>query len=389
MTTLSRTELQALAAPADDLRVSIYLPVQQAWPGAQENALRLRAALDDAERQLQENGLTGHDARQFLKAARDFEHEGGPPRGSRVAGLAVLAGPDFLRTELLPYSCPQSVDVAYAFYLAPLLRGLTWPAEFHLLALSENHARLYRGSRDGLLPVELPSSVPRSLEDYLTGTEVGQPIRFHSGIGVGQGSPEQSVIHGQTSYRDDAQVRLHEYVQALAKGVELLVRHDPLPLVLTAVGRLHPIFRDVYHGPGLTEPGLHGSPDALTEPQLHEQAVQFIEEHFDGELRDACDRFQKIADTAQASHQLEEIIPAACQGRVDSIIAAFGQRVWGTWDARNQLVTIEEGQTTLQQDQTDLLDLALRESLRHGGHVYVVPPEYVPDGGAVAAVLRW
>lgn len=389
MSTLTRTELQSLAAPADDFCVSIYLPVQQAWPGAQENSIRLRGALDVASRLLQEKGLTERDARQFLRDARAIGQDGGLPRGSRVAGLAVLAGANFLRTELLPYSCPQSVDVEHAFYLAPLLRGLTWPVEFHLLALSENHAGLYRGSRDELTAVELPASVPRSLEDYLTGTEVSQPVRFQTGIGVGQGSPEKSLIHGQASYRDDSRVRLHEYVHAVAKGVELLVRHDPLPLVLAAVGKLHPVFHDVYHGPGLTEPGIHGSPDAVTEAQLHEQAVQFIEEHFDGELRDACDRFQRIADTAQASHQLEEIIPAACQGRVDSIIAAFGQRVRGTWDARNQLVTIDEGQTSFQQDQTDLLDLALRESLRHGGHVYVVPPEYVPDGGTVAAVLRW
>jgi hypothetical protein len=103
-------------------------------------------------------------------------------------------------------------------------------------------------------------------------------------------------------------------------------------------------------------------------------------------LKAACDRFHQ--HTARTSRDLEEIVPAASQGRVDSIIAAFGERIWGTWNAETQHAAVEDGRR-LSGRWIDLLDLALQESLRHDGHVCVVPREHVPDGGVVAAVLRW
>ena len=389
MPSLSRIELQALAVRSDELRVTIYLPLKQQQPLADENTARLRDLLADAECQLGLQGLTPEESREFLQPAWKPAQFANPTGGRRGASLALLASRGCVRTELLPFACTPVVEVGRTWYLAPLLRMLIWPAEFHLLTLSEDRVSLYRGSWEGLEQVDLPIFVPRNLDDCLSRAGAGTMLPFRSEIAVGGGCLKTDESCRESTDRDRLNDRRHGFVHAVARGIEKCVVHDPLPLVLAANNLLHPVFRDAYRGAGLTEPGICGSPDALTPTELHEQAVSLVYAEYERELQSTRDRFRQIAETAEVSLRLEEILPAACQGRVNSIIAAFGRRMWGTRDPKNKVAVVLGGSSARQPGESDLLDLALQETLRHGGDVRVVPPEYVPAGGDVAAVLRW
>ena len=386
MNCLTRTELESLMRRGAEPRVSIYLPLHRSYPQTAENPVRLRNLVDRAEQQLAEQGTHGIPLNSLLEPARqlietpDFWHAG------PAEGLAVLLALDGSRSYRLPYSCPELVEVGSRFYLAPLMRLLDWPLEFFLLALSENSVRLFRATRESLSPVDLPAHTPPSLSDYLAGTELGRPIRFQTAVGVGAAGAPTGVVHGQTSYKDDRKLRVHEYVHAVAKEIRPLFERDGLPLVLAAVQALHPVFREASHGLDIVEPGIHGSPDELREPELREQAVRLMESRHEGELRSVCERYRHVADRAHGSNSIEQIIPAAAQGRVDSIIAAFGERIWGTWDPVRQHAERVDGEHP---GRIDLLEVALAEAFLHSGHVSVLPKEQMPENAPAVAVLRW
>lgn len=388
MNHITRAELRSLVTePAGPQpQVSIYVPLHRAYPESQANPAVLREAVDQAERRLAEYGLNAVEARRLVQPARDLEHQRDLSVAGAAEGLAVLLTPESGRHWRLPYPCPTSVDVGPVLYLAPLVRMLTWPVNFFLLTLSANGVHLFRGTREALTPVELPAGVPHSLAEFTAGTQFGRPVSFRTAVGVGAAGASTSVIHGQASSKDDAKSRVDEYVKIVAKGVGKLLRDEKLPLVLAATERVGAAFRQDYAAPELVEPTIHGSPDELTRDEMHQQAVRLVEARHEGELKAAGDRFRRHA--ARISRDLEEIVPAACQGRVDSIIAAFGERVWGTWNAETQLARTA-GDERPNGPRIDLLDLSLQETLRHDGHVCVVPREHVPDGGVVAAVLRW
>ena len=383
---ITRDELRSLVRePAGSQpQVSIYVPLHRAYPESQESPAILRVAVDRAERKLLEYGLDAVAARRLVHPVRDLQQQ--PELALAGAeGLAVLLTQGSMRHWRLPYGCAASVDVGPMLSLAPLMRMLTWPVEFYLLGLSANGVRLYRGTSDELTPVELPGSVPHSLAEYTAGIEFGRPVSFRTAVGVGGAGGSTAVIHGQASYKDDAKNRIDEYVKVVARDVGKLLRDENLPLVLAAVERVDAAFREAWPGPELVEPGIHGSPDELSPHELHRAAVRLVGSRLEGGLKATCDRFRQHA--TRISRDLEEIVPAACQGRVDSIIAAFGERVWGTWDGEQQARAA--GDERPASARIDLLDLALQESLRHDGQIFVVPREHVPDAGIVAAVLRW
>jgi hypothetical protein len=155
--------------------------------------------------------------------------------------------------------------------------------------------------------------------------------------------------------------------------------------VLASVKELHPVFQQAYTGPDLVEPGIHGSPDELSDVEIREQAVRQVEARHVGGVQAFCERYRRAAHTPRGTNQLDQIVVAAAQGRIDSLVAAFGQRIWGAWDAEAQRVSFRSDRP----DRVDLIDLALRDTLRHGGHVCSVLPDDVPDGAVAVAVLRW
>lgn len=389
MTSMIRLELQKLAVPSDQPRVTIYHPLKNAGTGAATRAELLRDVLEIAERQLVQFGLNLQEARRYLRVTRRMANSGGTHQSGSAATIALFASADSVRTELLPYHCPPAVEVGHHWHLTPLMRLLTWPVEFHLVAFTQGRVSLYRGTREKLTQAALPITVPPNPNDRLrpTGDECAIPLR--NGESSGQAWPKRSVIDNPIGRPGITGNELSMHVNAVARGTAQYVSLDPLPIVVAAEDALQSAFRLAYEGTELAEPGICGDPGRLTRTELHRQAVNLIDAHYESELRSARDRFQRIAETAEVSRLLEEIVPAACQGRVNSVIAAFGQRIWGTWDPVGQMVVVLDRSRIRQSGTTDLLDLALRETLRHGGDVKVVAPEFVPDSASLAAVLRW
>jgi len=87
-----------------------------------------------------------------------------------------------------------------------------------------------------------------------------------------------------------------------------------------------------------------------------------------------------------ATSYLRTIIPAAYDGRVDTLWLATGQRQWGSFNPVS-------GELALYEDagprDTELLDLAAIQAIRHGGTVYATAQQHMPDPAPLAAILRY
>jgi len=100
----------------------------------------------------------------------------------------------------------------------------------------------------------------------------------------------------------------------------------------------------------------------------------------------AAARYREYAQTERASHNLKEIIPAAFQGRVESLFIAFDQEQWGTFHPATNTLHVHR---VARYRDDDLLDIAATQTLLHSGSVYTVGQAHVPGGGMVAAVFRY
>jgi hypothetical protein len=157
-------------------------------------------------------------------------------------------------------------------------------------------------------------------------------------------------------------------------------------LLLAGVEYLHPIYREANRYPHLFEQGLHGNVESLSEAELFSRAWEVMETHLQQQRVEAVSRFQDRMGTGLASTETAQVVPAACQGRVDTLFVPVGVQVWGRYLPESSEIEVS---ATRANGHVDLLNLAAVQTLSAGGRVLVLDPAEVPGGAKVAAIFRY
>jgi release factor family 3 len=326
-----------------------------------QNRIRLKNLLREAEGQLLARGekRPGDLLMPGLALVDDTAFWAHPSDG-----LALFISPGLTWHYHLPQPFPELAVVGDRFHLAPLLPLVDPDGHFHLLALSQHHVRLFLAGPDGLDEVT-PRGVPRSVQAALHYDE------------------SEHVVD------DDAKEQVRRFIEVLADALEPVwqQRKPPLPLVVAGVEYERAMFRATSKHPRIIEPGVDGSPDSLSDEELLGRARPLVEPALHDAERHAATLFQDLGGTARASTDLEEVLLAAADGRVDKLFFDAREQRWGRFDAEARAVEVHRDR---QPGDEELVDRAAVETVFHGGCVY---PVGTGDGamavGPVAAVLRY
>jgi hypothetical protein len=183
---------------------------------------------------------------------------------------------------------------------------------------------------------------------------------------------------------DTKKADLLSYFRRIDRALHPLLREEKAPLVLAAVDYLQPLYRRASTYPQLLEVGVEGSPDRLSNRELHDRAWPLVKPLFEAARRRVAAQYRQLAGTERASADLETVVAAAYAGRVETLFVALGRPVWGVFDAA-------AGRTERHEEPSfgdvDLLDFAAAHTLAHGRTVYAVEPNEVPGGADVAAIF--
>jgi hypothetical protein len=101
----------------------------------------------------------------------------------------------------------------------------------------------------------------------------------------------------------------------------------------------------------------------------------------------AIQRVEQWLGTKRASGDLREIVPAACNARIDTLIVSGNESAWGSFDHTSEKVALRRA--AREPGDEDLLNIAAIESLLSGATVRVVNREDVPGVTLAAAVFRY
>ena len=258
----SKSELRALMERQIGPCISLFLPTYRTGADTQQNPLRLRNLIREAELHLLLNNLSIPQVEALLEPMRallETELFWLHPDD----GLAVFRSSNLFRTYWLPGRFKEKAVVTRHFYLRPLLPFLTDDGRFYLLALSHNHIRLIEGTRYSASEVDLPESVPRSLAEAMRYDKADNELQYHSsssGAVVGKGGRRAAVFHGQGVGTDDEKEQLLRYFQQIDRGLHALLKDEQAPLVLAGVAYLFPLYREANTYPHLLEECVHGQP---------------------------------------------------------------------------------------------------------------------------------
>jgi hypothetical protein len=402
----STEELRVLTEQAEGPYVSLYMPTHRKGKETmREDPVRLKNQLDVAEERLLAAGLRRPAVKELLQPAQELVREA-PFWEQQSEGLAIFVAPDFFRTYSVPISLTEQALVSHSrFHLKPLLPLTVGSGRFYILALSQNNVRLFHATRDEVQEVDL-GPVPQSLAEALALEDPERELQFHTGTtpsagGVGstlpgassklpghghnQGNLRQAIFHGHSEDLDQKDFILR-FFHKVDDGISALLTNERAPLVLAGVEYLLPLYREANSYPHLIEAGVTGNPDEERAAELHQAAWPVIEPHFQEAQQAAFEKYYALQHNGLATTDLQKIIPAAYYGAVDTLFVALDQQQWGSYDAGDNVLRLEDESTV---ENEDVLDAAAIQTFLQDGAVFALPLEQMPDGHPLAAILRY
>jgi len=386
MSVLSKSEIEQLATKREQWCVSIFMPTRRAGAEIQQNPIRLKNLLGQAEERLVTLGLRQPEAEALLEPARDLI-----PRQDfwrhQSDGLALFLSPKSFWLYRLPFDFAELMVAADRFHIKPLLPLLSGDGRFYVLALSQNEIRLLQGARYSVGQVDL-TDVPESLAEVLKWDDPEKRLQWHSRTG-NQSNGRAAIFHGHgVASADDPKDYIRRYFHRIDEGLSNVLAGEAAPLVLAGVEYLLPIYEQVNSYPHLMEEGIKGNPEKQSMKELHQRAWKIVAPVFQQERQQAAEQYQRLAGAGSelASNELKTVVPAAHDGRVAVLFVGTGLQRWGGFDPQTRTVHVHEIEKL---GDVDLLDYASVQTLLNGGTVYAVEPDKLPDVAPLAAVFRY
>lgn len=335
--------------------VSLFLPTARFGPATLSGPARLRELVAQAADRLSEQGADQKQAEELLAPVRELM--GDEPFWQRQSdGLAVYSAPGHFAHFRVPIAFPEEAAVGEAYRIRPLLPMVSADGVFYILALSQKSVRVFQATRQTVGEMDLPG-LPRSLEEAIPQEEMQRYGQAHS---TGRTS---AAFHGQGNEADYDKAALERYFRAVDAPLTAALGNGTAPLVLACVGYYRPMYTQASRYPHVWQRVVEGNPDGRSAAQLHDAAWPLVSDHFAAREQRYLDRYREQAGTGRTVTGLAEVLAAARDGRVDTLIVEAGA------DGSNEL------------------DRAIAETLRHDGTV--VSPAEADLGGEPAALLRY
>ena len=108
--------------------------------------------------------------------------------------------------------------------------------------------------------------------------------------------------------------------------------------------------------------------------------------YFDRPRREALEKLRAILGTGKASADTAEVAGAATTGKIDVLFVDVSQEQLGTFDPNLGKAVICDQACDCSED---LVNLAVAETLLHGGTVFAAEPHELPVSRPLAAIFRY
>ena len=343
-------ELLGYAGPC----VTIILPPYQ--PGGQERApaVLFKTFLQDAARGLAARQVPESVIQQLLEPLEDFAEDAELLRGSRW-GSVLLRAAGIFRHAHLTRTPPAAVTVAGCFQIRPLLDELNLPPDFYVLKLFKDHVGLTRCEGLHAESVDLPPGVPQTLKEAM-------------------------ALEPPDHDRESRHTHLADFYKIVDRGLSELLRGLGASLVLAGVDEDTAMYRGINSYPNLLPGSIHGSAETyLPESFLLRRGTMMLHEAGRERQAKAVAHWRERAGPARFLTDICTILPAAFEGRIHKLYVDTGADHTGVFE-RNEYRSCGP---------EDLLNLAVVQTLLHGGEACALPREAMPEGAAAAAILRY
>jgi hypothetical protein len=384
MELISKEEFTELINYQGDNCISIYIPTHRSGVAVNEkqDAILLKNALQAVNTDLQKQGLPSQVIEDLLQPGFEL-YNNEIFWNNQLDGLAVFLANGFSKVIQLPFSVNEEQFLNHTFYISPLLPAITNKEEFYLLVLSKHDAKFYQGNAFGLQRLEI-EGLPNGMDDVVHFEEKEGQQLFRQGSKGGTGT---AGFHGHGEGQLDDKANLGIYFQEVDKTLFTEVLHDKnVPLVLAGVEYLIPIYKGVSKYNNIAEEAITGNQEHESQLVLFNKARQILDPYFKQETKKSLQNYYNQIATASTSSMPEKVIPASFYAQVSDLFVCKGEHIWGKFNKDENKLEIH---TEKQEGDECLINMAAAQTYIHGGAVYLLEREQMPNESIIAAFLRF
>jgi hypothetical protein len=381
---MSKEEFASLANHTSDCCITVYIPTHRSGVEVNEHMdnIAFKNALQQIESALKQKDFDTNKIASLLKPGYNLLRNNQFWR-SLSEGLVVFISEGFFKYIKIPATPAQKILINNSFYLNPLVPVILSKEYFYLLVISKKQAKLYRADNFGMKYIAV-KELPNGVEDVVHFEEKDDHNLFRTGSsGAGKGANFHGIGAGKPEEKENISMYLEEVDETLWKEI---LHDEHVPLVLAGVEYLIPLFKKVSHYKHVWESYLTGNYEYTDEQKLYLEAREIIKPYFQERMNKAKEAYGNQSATARTSSIIEDIIPAAYYGRVAQLFVQKDEQIWGTFDEKNNVLTIHGEQ---KEDDDSLLDKAVLKTILNGGEVFIIDKEEMPAPGTFVALMRY
>lgn len=357
--TLSLDGLRELHRKRTTLCVSVYMKTHRTGAETQQDPIRFKNLVNQVHNRLQDRGLLEEEAYRLLKPLTNLERDLDFWQHQRE-GLAIFISEGFMRIYRLPIEVEELQMVAYRFQTQPIVRLFFSERRFFVLALGLKAVRLFTGNSYSLDEVNV-QDLPEGLRETLARLDVQRELQTHSA----GGGHTRAVFHGHDPSAKD-KIRIEQYFRDVSSKIEAVLCNETAPLLLYGVGYLVSIYKTVNGYSNLMPEALSGSSESIVLSDLYRDAKLAVEPYLQKSTDSLINQYHERLGTGLASASINEIVPAARNGRLQALLINKTDQIWGILDTKSNKVKIEKTQND---DNEDLINMAVAECILNGGVV--------------------
>lgn len=366
MDILSGNELKSLMCNQLGICVSIYMPTIRKGTEIQQNQIRYKNLLRDAEDRLLASGeLRASEIKEMLAPAQELLGNVTFWKG-QSDGLALFLSEESFIYYRLPQSFEELVVVTDRFHIKPLIPVLVSDTEFSILAISQKNVRFLKCSLQRVKETDI-KDLPGNIDEALNLDDFEKRLQRHTG-------------------GEDMKSKILQYFQLVDKGLRELLRDKKFPLIFAGVDYLFPLYREANTYPHLTDRWISGNPEGLSAERLSDMAWPIAADLLKTERADALAQYKQIAGTGLTSSDVKEVVREAFHGRVGVLFVPIGVQQWGMFDTTTDEVKLDAEAAP---GNEDLLDLAAIQTILNGGTVYPIEQKEMPEDAPLAVIFRY
>lgn len=373
MALITKNEIEELDGIYSQSSISIFIPTHRVGEAVLQgkDVLQLKNQLKEVKNKLEKTEMGPREINTLIAPIQELLDDSEFWR-HQSDGLAIFRSEWIFKKYTLPIHFEAFNHVANSFYLKPLLPMFTDDGTFYVLALELEDVKLYKQTRYSITEVVVDDLIPSRMEDRVGYDYEQKSLQFRSQ----QDSHGAATFHGHGDADRDRKNEIARYFRAVDKGLMTLLKDDDIPMIVASQDFLFSIYQEENSYKHLLENHILCNLSETDKFLLHKMAWEKVEPIFGAERQEKIAFFKQHDGTGRTSSEIEQVVPAALEGKIDTLFIENRADILGIYDPKNRHVRIDEKPLP---SSVSLLNMSAIKTFLNGGKVYLLEKDDMPN----------